>query len=493
MYVLADSMSYFKPTNNFILNPHIGFQTFQRFNGDPLEPVEGRHWTEGHPINYHPFTGSLSNGQHPDTTVAYYRVYWHYFEPEEGQYNWDLFDKALATAAERKQTLMIRMPPHSHLAWPLEEISDEDDLPHWLRAKIGPKWHFPKETQYHKKVLSYQGVMDPNHPDYIHDYSRAIKALAERYDGDPRLDSVDMCLCGAWGEESNLAFLTEENRNALIHAYIDHFKNTPLLAQTNQWELHPYACNIPTECDNRLDMLHYIISQNARVGLRGDGLGDMSYRTDTTKWKWAHMRSIYPHMFGEAQTGQMWKRGPISFESCGVMYDWLDLGYDLDEILDQGTRWHISTFSNKGAPVPPEYRERVEKWCSQIGYRYAVRNVNYPGQATGGDTMQIALWLQNLGNSPMYHNYPFVLRLISGSGEVRHTMPADIRDWLPGDIILRAEWTLPLYLPEDTYALQLGIVDPRNGQSIVRFACDAPCSDDGFVQVGQVRIVIPRT
>ena len=491
MYVPADSMSYFKPTNNFILNPHIGFQTFQRFNGDPLEPAETRRWTEGYPINYHPFTGSLSNGQHPDTTVAYYRVYWRYFEPEEGKYNWELFDKALATAEERKQTLMIRMPPHSHLGQPDEEIPDADDLPAWLRAKIGPKWHFSKDVKYDEKFLMFQGVSDPNHPDYIHYYTRAIKALADRYDNDPRLDSVDMSLCGAWGEEADLGHLTEENRNALIHAFTDNFKNTPVMAQSNQWELHSYACNVPAECDGRVETLRYIASLNARVGIRGDCLGDMSYRTDP-KWNWGHMRSIYPYIFGAPGVADMWKRGPITFEAGGVMYSWLDMGFDLDEILEQGTLWHTSTFSNKGAPVPPEYRERVEKWCSQIGYRYAVRNVNYPGQAKGGDVLQIAMWLQNLGNSPMYRNYPFVLRLISPSGEVRHTMPVDIRDWLPGDITLRAEWTLPLYLPEDTYALQLGIVNPRNGQSIVRFACDAPCSDDGFVQVGQVRIVIPR-
>jgi hypothetical protein len=187
----------------------------------------------------------------------------------------------------------------------------------------------------------------------------------------------------------------------------------------------------------------------------------------------------------------MWKKGPISFESCGVMYDWLDLGYDLDEILEQGLRWHMSTFSNKGAPVPAEYRERVEKWCQKLGYRFAVRNVNYPGQAGGGDVLQLALWLQNLGVAPLYRDYPFVLRLKNESHEVRHTVTADVRDWLPGDIVLRSQWTLPFYMPEGSYFLQAAIVSPQTGKGIITFANDAPHDEDGFMTVGQVRIAIP--
>jgi len=493
MYVLADSMSYFLPSDKTLLNPHIGFQTFQRFNGDPLEPAETRRWTEGFPIEYSPYSGSLSNGAHPDTTVAYYRVYWRYFEPEEENYNWDLIERALATAHERKQTLMLRLPPHSHLEWPDEELPDSGDVPDWLRKYIGPKWHFPKEAKYNHRFLSYQGTIDPNHPEYIKHYSRAIKSIAERYDGDPRLDSVDLCICGCWGEENSLALMTDENRNALIHAYTDNFKQTPLMAQTNQWELHPYTYNVPVECDNRLSMLHYLIDQNARAGLRGDGLGDMSYRHDTTKWNWGHMRSIYPYIFGDSKVAEMWKKGPISFESCGVMYDWLDLGYDLDEILDQGLKWHISTFSNKGAPVPEEYRERVDKWLRQIGYRFAFRNVNYPGQATGGDTMQIAFWMQNLGVAPIYRNYPFTLRLKGNGMDIRRVIPADVRDWLPGDVVIRDDWTLPLYIPEGNFALQAGICNPRDGNGIIRFANDEPCDEDGFMTIGQIRIVIPKS
>ena len=103
--------THFWTTHELLANPHIGFCTFQRFNGDALNPLAGRGWTEGHPIVYQPFGGSLKNESHPDSTVAYFRLYWRYFEEKEGQYNFELFDRAIATAHERGQTLMIRLAP----------------------------------------------------------------------------------------------------------------------------------------------------------------------------------------------------------------------------------------------------------------------------------------------------------------------------------------------------------------------------------------------
>jgi hypothetical protein len=43
--------------------------------------------------------------------LAYFRVYWRYLEPEQGNFAWDLFDNALKTAHNRGQTLMIRIAP----------------------------------------------------------------------------------------------------------------------------------------------------------------------------------------------------------------------------------------------------------------------------------------------------------------------------------------------------------------------------------------------
>jgi hypothetical protein len=87
--------------DDVLVNPGIGFTTFQRFNGDRLN--EGTRWTEGYPIEYQPFAG-LAMKDHPLTSIAYFRVYWKFVEPKNGEYDWELLDKAMRTARERGQS-----------------------------------------------------------------------------------------------------------------------------------------------------------------------------------------------------------------------------------------------------------------------------------------------------------------------------------------------------------------------------------------------------
>jgi hypothetical protein len=43
--------------------------------------------------------------------IAYFRVNWRFLEPECQKYIWAMIDKALRTAAEHSQTLMLRISP----------------------------------------------------------------------------------------------------------------------------------------------------------------------------------------------------------------------------------------------------------------------------------------------------------------------------------------------------------------------------------------------
>ncbi|MGI6337945.1 MAG: hypothetical protein ACOXZV_01030 [Bacteroidales bacterium] len=67
-----------KEIDDVLINPGIGFQTFQRFNGDKLN--EGVGWTEGYDIEYQKFNDNLIVENHPMTSIAYFRVYWRHLE-----------------------------------------------------------------------------------------------------------------------------------------------------------------------------------------------------------------------------------------------------------------------------------------------------------------------------------------------------------------------------------------------------------------------------
>ena len=116
-------------TDAVLVNPGMGFMTFQRFNGDTLN--EGTSWTEGYPIVYQPFGGSLENPDHPPTSLAYFRIYWKFVQPAKGEYRWDLIEKALQTAGQRRQTLVLRIAPYGTTA--------DNDAPDWYREMVGPE------------------------------------------------------------------------------------------------------------------------------------------------------------------------------------------------------------------------------------------------------------------------------------------------------------------------------------------------------------------
>jgi hypothetical protein len=79
-----------RESDEVFVNPGIGFMTFQRFNGDTLNT--GEKWTEGFPIEYQSFDGDLNNRGYPNTSLAYFRIYWKFIEPEKGRYRRDLID-----------------------------------------------------------------------------------------------------------------------------------------------------------------------------------------------------------------------------------------------------------------------------------------------------------------------------------------------------------------------------------------------------------------
>jgi len=123
-----------KEIDDILINPGIGFMTFQRFNGDSLNAAKG--WTEGKPIVYQEFDGNLENKDYPMTTIAYFRIYWKFIEPQMGKYRWDLIDKALTTARQRGQTLMLRIAPYGTGAG--------NDVPDWYRTMVGERKDLPE-------------------------------------------------------------------------------------------------------------------------------------------------------------------------------------------------------------------------------------------------------------------------------------------------------------------------------------------------------------
>ena len=433
--------------DDVLVNPGIGFMTFQRFNGDSLN--EGVKWTEGYPIDYQDFDGNLENKDHPATSIAYFRIYWKFVEPVMGEYNWEMLDRALATARSRKQTLMLRLPPYG--------TNDHNDVPGWYRAMVGP--------EAPEKFPEKKWRTDPEDPRYARYYGDMVRAVGGRYDGHPDLESVDLGIVGAWGEGAGAERLSKKTREALVDAYLEGFPKTPLVALLTDKETNVYA------------------HSKRDVGWRVDCLGDMGGFNPN----WCHMLDMYPQRIINCGMEDAWKKAPVSLEVCWVMEQWRLNGWDVDYIIDQSLKWHISSFNGKSSPVPDEWWPQVNRWLKKMGYRLALRKFTYPASAQANGKLEFTTWWENLGVAPCYRQFPLALRLKSPTRTEVLITNADITTWLPGDSLYDDAVFVPADLPPGEYELAVALVEPSSREPTVKLAI-AGVMPDGWYPMGKVEI-----
>jgi hypothetical protein len=454
-----DHLMVIKPAviNDVLINPGMGFMTFQRFNGDNLN--EGKGWTEGFPIDYQNFDGDLTNKDHPATTIAYWRIYWKFIEPEKGAYRWDMLDKALETARSRGQTLLLRIAPYG--------TGSERDVPDWYRKIVGSE----SDWKYNNPVNKW--MVDPEDPRYAGYFGGMIRALGERYDGHPDLEAIDLSIVGAWGEGAGSEMLTEPTREALVNAYTDSFKKTPIIALLMDKKTNMYA-------DSQIP-----------VGWRVDCIGDLGFWA-TEQNGWSHMYDFYPREIINCNIQDDWKKSPVSFEICGTFLTWRDQQkYDREQvkyIFDQSLKWHISSFNAKSSPVPPEWSDLVDDWLRKMGYRFALRRFTYPEAAEQNGKLPFTSWWENLGVAPCYKDFTLALRLKNGDRKEVFTTDANVRSWLPGDNVYDNDIFIPWNFPLGACDIQVAIVDKINHEPRVNLAIEGKQAD-GWYQLGKLIII----
>ena len=459
-----------KEIDDVLVNPGIGFMTFQRFNGDTLNPGAG--WTEGHPVVYQDFDGDLTNIDHPSTSLMYWRVYWRYVHPAVDKIDWAQFDRVLETAASRGQTVILRIAPYG----------GKDDVPDWYREMVG------EEAGLIRKWRT-----DANDPRYLKHFGGLIRSLGERYDGHPALEAVDVSLVGYWGEGSASHEVEPHLWQQLVQCYLDGFKQTHLIFQPLNGDSPdpgvlvrgtPIAASWPDGRNNGVG------PQMRNVGWRIACLGDLGFWREE-QGDWCHMLDAYPQQIVTSGMQDAWKKAPISIEICGTLRSWLGKQkYGKEEvkyIFDQALKWHISSFNAKSSPVPDEYKPLVDEWLKKMGYRYVLRKFTFPSEVRPNGQIQFASWWENKGVSPCYQPFPFAIRLKNKSHSQVLLTDVDIRTWLPGDVIYDSDVFVPSGMPEGTYDLDIAIIDPISRKPNIKFAVQDR-GNDGWYNMGKIKV-----
>lgn len=439
-----------KESNRVLNNPGIGFMTFQRFNGDSLN--QGLKWTEGNPIAYQGAVKNLENKDYPNTMMAYFRLYWRFLEPKQGQFNWTLIDGALKMAHQRGQTLMLRIAPYG------EGDDKENDVPDWYRDMVG------KKNEWFVDSAGWR--VDPEDLRYAKYFGNMITQLAKRYDGHPDLEAVDLSIVGFWGEGRGTVELSKATRESLVDAYVENFIQTPLITLLTDRKTQQYTLS------------------KRPVGWRIDCLGDLGGFDDN----WSHMYDYYPQGIVGFGMQDAWKKAPVSLEVCWVMQKWKDEGWDIDYIIDESLKWHVSSFNAKSSAVPKEWWPHVNRWLNKMGYRFVLKKFTYPQTIQRGQKLAFTSWWENKGVAPLYKKqYGLAIRLKNADCTLIRNTDADLTSWLPGDHLYDNAIFVPYDLKSGKYQLELGIINKDNEKEKIKLGIEGETAD-GWYPMGEIEI-----
>jgi hypothetical protein len=75
--------------------------------------------------------------------------------------------------------------------------------------------------------------------------------------------------------------------------------------------------------------------------------------------------------------------------------------------------------------------------------------------------------------------------LQSGNREAVLRVPADIKQWLPGDAVVDDSLYIPGDLAAGTYRFRVALLDPRTGKPAIRLAIEGR-QPDGWYDLGSI-------
>lgn len=462
-----------KEWNGYLHNPHRGTTTFQRFQGDETYPDWITSDTHG-PIEFQPDAPVKDNVKYaPKTTLTYCRWPWALLEPKKGKFNWKLIDQTLKTARNRGQTAQLRFQPYTQRVDYKDAPPTSKRHPPEMSVNV-PDWYWDTGAPWVEQGVYAKNEPDSNHPLYLKHFGEFIRAFAKRYDGHPDIESIDMAYAGFWGESGGNS--TPETAYKLVDIYLKAFKKTQLLSMLGTPGCSHAAAKTAKSKQN--------------IGWRADCFGDLRsfpHPDVPTDQLWTHTFDLYPKEIDQCGTKETWQKAPVTMETCGNVGTWFMHDYDLDLIMREGYRYHMSVFMPKNVFFPEAWAEKLAEFDKKIGYRFALRQLLLPLEAKPDQKINLEWFIDNVGCAPIYRPYALALRFTqNGKGKIVR-LKRDIRTWQPGHSWFQEQITVPAGLKKGEVTVDMVIVDEKDKPK-VWFAMEAR-TDDGWHPLTQMDIV----
>jgi hypothetical protein len=352
-----------RPADNgvVLLNPGMGwtmhfYSNIPQNYGSRLEPSDALAWF-------------------PGCSTVYLRIPWAYVEPEEGVYNWAILDTPAQRWIARGGQVAFRITcSESWLRYA---------TPEWVK-QAGAKGVF---WDYGKGPSEQGAFWDPDFADpvFLAKLERFLKAMGERYDGNPSVAFVDVGTYGLWGEGHTGASSRvpqakmDEDVKRHIDLHVKYFPRTLLCISDD--------VSGPSNRSGDYPLLDY-----ARA--KGVTLRDDSILVQPSPNAWYHAD----------QAARYWPTLPVILEHEHYGSSVHRKAWDPSLLLKSVEDYHAAFLSVHWWPqeLLEKNREVIDRINLRLGYRLQLREITLPKEAKIGEPLAVSWAWANAGVAPCY-------------------------------------------------------------------------------------------
>lgn len=351
------------PSGGPVVNPHKGFVQYA--------------WSSDY-INNIYWDAALASGKNEAwdyCSVVYTGAGWASIQKGKNEYDWSTIDHLLTLCAENGRTLGWRIYPVNSSAKEEGKPGSGEHVPQYIYDEGCP---FVEATI--KGTDKTIRVPDWSNPIYIQACKDFAAEMARRYDGDKRVEFIDIRSFGNWGEWhcsqlEGSEMPSEEIQKDMIAYYASVFKTTQLV--------------VPSDCKG--DVLEYAYSLG--VAKRNDGLIQIKDR--------------------ELDLAKCYEAGlPAIGENCDVYKNLLELddkdSYNLKWTLE---RWkqainvsHMSYYELDRDTCAREFfkenADSIKEMTNKLGYNFEVTSANL--KVDENNNCELTVKIKNAGLAPAF-------------------------------------------------------------------------------------------
>ena len=351
----------------------------------------------------------------PGVTTVYFRLPWCLLEPREGEYRWDLIDSYAAPWIAAGKQIGLRVT--------CCESRFPFATPEWVRDAGAQGWFFKIKMDKIFGKYPPGGDTDLWEPDYgdpvfLEKLENFLAAMARRYDGNPAVAFIDIGSIGMWGEGHTRAYGDamaaagrdpQEPFHRLYEMHRRLFPHTTLLCNDDQASpsLQTPAPEVPL-------MRH---GHDLGFGFRDDSI--LVFTPEMISEAKAFLRP-HPQWFHAHWAKYFAPDAPVFVEHEHYNLSTARGAWSDEKLVESVEEYRATWLSVHGWPreVFEGSGEAFARAARRLGYRFELREAEYPEQVVLGEPFSIRSKWVNVGVARRYKGATLAWSLLDAKGRV---------------------------------------------------------------------------